>query len=105
MFKTLKPNNKSVLKRRKKDLITKNQRSIIGVLIGLMEGQKVIASVLRIIDSENQEKTVTIGFKVGENSIPKEIDSDRIKQNNLINIEIDGCKPMHSMIVSIGSKF
>uniref|UniRef100_T1KYK4 Uncharacterized protein n=1 Tax=Tetranychus urticae TaxID=32264 RepID=T1KYK4_TETUR len=64
-------------------------------------GEKLVITIVRIRSKVNTDKTVPIGFKVSEESIPSDIKPMKIHVNNLVNLEIIG-KSIKAMIVAVG---
>uniref|UniRef100_T1KTD8 Uncharacterized protein n=1 Tax=Tetranychus urticae TaxID=32264 RepID=T1KTD8_TETUR len=102
MFKVHRVPTKRVLNCSRKSKYIYNQRTLLGVLVGLMANQKVAICVARILDSDGNLKIIPFGFKMNEESIPADLIPLSIHANNLVNLEIEGAKPILVMIVCVG---
>lgn len=82
-----------------------NQTTLVGSYMSLMENQKLVVAVLRYKTNDGSKIKLPVLFKVSSEQIPKDLRLLEIHRDNLIYIEIDGCKPLAAMIVSVGGKF
>lgn len=105
MYKSHKVLKNNIFNRSKKTRLVTGQRSLLGVLCKLMEGQKLVVSVVRVEDSNGDVKIIPFGYKIKKESIPSGIREDRVHTRNLITITVDGCNPLNAMLVSVGGKF
>ncbi|XP_053205417.1 uncharacterized protein LOC128389810 isoform X2 [Panonychus citri] len=79
-----------------------NQTTLVGSYMSLMENQKLVVAVLRYKTNDGSKIKLPVLFKVSSEQIPKDLRLLEIHRDNLIYIEIDGCKPLAAMIVSVG---
>uniref|UniRef100_T1KP93 Uncharacterized protein n=1 Tax=Tetranychus urticae TaxID=32264 RepID=T1KP93_TETUR len=79
-----------------------NQRTILGVLLSLMEGQKVAVALIHLRQSDESDLMIPIGFKIDEKNVPDGIKPMKFNPSNLVDLSVDGCKSINVMIVSLG---
>lgn len=104
MFKSHSVTLPNILSRGKNRKTISNQRTLIGVLCRLMEGQKLILCVIRIIGDHNKQSSFPFAFKLDEKSIPEKIVPYKIHPRNFIEIQLQGCEAINACVIAIGGE-
>lgn len=79
-----------------------NQQTLIASICDLKMSQKIVLAVVRIMNLDQTEQTIPIGFKLDRDSIPKNLKPYTVHYSNFIRVLVDGVYPLPAMIVSTG---